>query len=264
MYMKSLHIHENLVKSAERAVDVMEFVALSPNGKTHTEIADALGIPGSSTTGLLNTLVCKDCLVFDKTSKLYTLGPKVLYMAGLYLDHMDLVEIGRPYVKRLYELTEESVALTVAIDGDIQFIYRLNSTQPVIRPLQVGARSPIYATAAGKAMLAFRPDDDIEDYLNSTPLVKITPKTVCDKQELLAELEAVRRGEPASCLDGLKEGVTGFARPVLRAQGKAVGAMAVTTPTFRLSDQKKQLILAALVETADQFSERLGYSRNGP
>ena len=257
--MKSLLIRENLVKSADRAIDIIEFVARKAGGCTHTEIATALDIPGSSANALLNTLTCKECLVYDPAARLYCLGPKILFLAGLYLEDMDLIAVGRPFIKSLYERTDESVALVIAVGHEIQFVDRLNSSQPVIRPLMVGARSPIYATAAGKAMLAFWKDPEIEEYLASTNLEKIGPGTVTDPGEIRRELEAVRRGEASACLEGLKDGVTAFARPILSARGAAAAAVAVAIPTYRLTPEKKETVLEALREEAWHFSERLGH-----
>ena len=46
--------------------------------------------------------------------------------------------------------------------------------------LNVGESVPLYATAGGKALLAYLSDAELVDYLSAVPLTPLTPMTITD------------------------------------------------------------------------------------
>ena len=64
-----------MVRSASRALEILEFVGTNKTGLKHVEIAHALNIPKSSLTKLLSSLLIKDYLTKDKARGTYAIGP---------------------------------------------------------------------------------------------------------------------------------------------------------------------------------------------
>ena len=87
-----------MVKSANRVLSILETIGASKHGLTHAEITAALQIPKSSLTALLFDLTDREYLLQNKLSKRFTLGPKILILAGKYLENTDIVDYGRNYV----------------------------------------------------------------------------------------------------------------------------------------------------------------------
>ena len=87
------------VKSATRAIEILEYFKLAQQPRSMSQIASDLGYPQSSTTVMLKTLVNLGYLNFDRstrdyfpTPKLTTLGdwiPRVMFGSGQMIDALN-------------------------------------------------------------------------------------------------------------------------------------------------------------------------------
>lgn len=144
------------VKSATRAIDVLELLADGPQAPTHGDLARALGMPKSSLSELLATLESRGYVTCEADR--YRLGPALLALAGTLLRRMDVARIAQPHVASLMLRTGESAAIVVRQGAEVVVVCKENCDQPILYSLQLGQRGPITASAGGKAMLAFAPE----------------------------------------------------------------------------------------------------------
>ena len=249
-----------MVKSAVRVMEILELVCRNKTGLTQKEISKELEIPKSSLSSILTDMTSQKYLSMDQLTKQFSLGPKVLMLAGGYLENQDVAGPGRPLVARLSRETEESAALAVRAGSDALIVYKEDCLQPILPSIQIGSSFPLYASAAGKAMLAHDTDRDIHRYLESVDLLPLTKHTVTDKTQLLSELRAIRKGSPAYNREGFREGITAIAAPVFYHNGKVAAAISISALTIRLTTEKQSRIEDILTKVAIHFSGLLGYS----
>jgi DNA-binding IclR family transcriptional regulator len=241
------------VKSAERVVEVLELMAQGPLG--HTEISAKLGIPKSSLTGLLRTLVQSEMVLSDPMTKHYALGPRVVTLAGRYLANLDLAVAGQPIVHDLMKETDESASLCIQSGGEILVIVRANCSQPLQRSLQLGERALISRSSAGKAILAFVSEAEQTAALRVE--AKIHPAHT-DLGKLQNELREIRRTGIAVSRDETIRGLTGLAAPVVDGFGNLAGALSVAIPTSRVTKQVEVSVSRALRAASKALRFRLG------
>jgi DNA-binding IclR family transcriptional regulator len=248
-----------MVKSADRSLLILECVSDENSGLTHSELSAKLHIPKSSLTSLLASLSNRNYLVYDADTRRYRIGPKVLSLAGRFMANFDLVQIGRPIVDELMATTNESSSLTIMQDEQVLNIYTRNCPHVLMRSLQVGDRAPMYATAAGRAILAFMDDEEIERYLAATTLARITPHTTTDQNKLLKMLQTIRSTRLSYCREELHEGSTAISTTVFDIYGRPTASVNVVTPTMRSTTSKEKMIESAILRAGQNFSEKLGY-----
>ncbi len=249
-----------MVKSADRTILILEKIAGRKEGLTHGELSAALQIPKSSLTSLLANLQKRNYLTFDRYNKHYALGSQVLILANHYLAGLDLVETGQPIINALMAMTEESAGLTIKMGDEILTVYNKNCPHPIMHSLKIGDRAPIYATAAGRAILAHLPAREIHQYLERIELKAITPATLTDPNEILSELETIRSSGIAYCREEFHEGSTAMAAAIFDMHGKVAASIHVVAPSIRFSAHKEKLIADALRRAAAALSNRLGFS----
>jgi len=249
------------VKSADRSLLILETIAEKASGLTHSQLSAMLQIPKSSLTSLLSSLSLRKYLVSDSATRRYHLGPKVLSLAGRYLENLDLVQIGHPIVDELMAVTNESASLTIRQGGQVLNVYKRNCPNPIMRSLQVGDLAPMYATAAGRALLAYLDDKEIEGYLSTTVLTRITHHTVTDPKKLRKILRTVRATGVAFCREELHEGSTAISAPVFDLFGRPAASLNVVIPTMRSTPSKEKKIESAVRRASREFSEKLGAER---
>lgn len=248
-----------MVKSANRVLSILETISNSKSGLTHVEITEALNIPKSSLTALLSDLIDQEYLLQNKPSKRFTLGPKILILARKYSENTDIISHGRNFVNEISKETTETVTLSIRIGFNALVTYKVDSDRPILPNVQVGKRLPLYAAAAGKVMLAFFSEEEIERYLNSVDLVKFTPKTIVDREQIIADLIEIRQSGLAYNREGFREGITAIAAPVFDHQKAVIASITISALTFLLDSNKEIIFGKKLSETASNLSHMLGY-----
>lgn len=164
----------------------------------------------------------------------YKLGPIVSALGQLYLDSFRLSEFIQPTLDTISDITKESASLYVR-DGDYQVIRFRSDTNHRIRDyLKVGDTSLITEGGASAKSLQF-----FSTY-NGEPF---DPATFC--QFSFGE----RNPE-----------VAGVAAPIIDHQHKLLGAIAVTGPLFRFTEEKANEIAQILTQEAINLSLRMGAS----
>ncbi len=248
-----------MVKSADRVIQILEAVGLAREGVTHGELVTALGIPKSSLSSLLATLLERQYLSQEKSSKRYVLGPQILVMAGRYLHGMDIVKLGQPLLNKLTGMTDESSEIAIKRGHDIMIVCKEDCSRPVARVIQIGDRAPMYATAAGKAILAHLPEEEKAEYFSSANFVSFTKNTITNPGVLEKELKRIRSGALAHSREELDEGVIALAAPVFDFRAQVSASVVVPIPTMRFSKKRQTEIEGALRSVASELSHLLGW-----
>lgn len=248
-----------MVKSANRVFQVLEFVVEEQDGVSHKELATNLDIPKSSLSALLNNLVTQEYLSFNDLAKRYALGPKILFLAGQYLSGLDIVQLGRPIVRQVMLETGESTEMAIRRQDRIQIICKEDCSRPLQRVIKLGDTAPIYATAAGKAILAYLPEDDIEHYFSSVKTKKITKNTITDKGVLKQQINDIRSGDLAYSYEELNEGLIAMAVPVFNLFGDVAASIVVPIPSVRFTPENEKTIARVLTKASMDLSHQLGF-----
>jgi DNA-binding IclR family transcriptional regulator len=245
------------VKSATRALDVLELLATQPQPLAHGEIARALAMPKSSLTELLATLEARGYVAVE--AERYRLGPALLTLAGTLLRRTDVVRIAQPIVASLMLRTGESAALVLRQGAEVVVVCKENCDQPILYSLQLGQRGPVSASAGGKALMAFAPKAEREAWLASDALRRVTPHSVTDPAALRRELAAVARGGIAYSREEMVPGIVAMGLPVFDAAGAPCAGLSVGVPTVRFDKAREARVAEALRAAAAEISAAMGY-----
>lgn len=130
-----------------------------------------------------------------------------------------------PHLARLHTLTNESVRLGVLRGREVVVLEVLYSPWSRITAEEVGARLPAHASALGRAILAFAPDEDVDEALGDR-LSRPTARTVADPNRIRQEILQARWRKLATSQDQLVLGAGAVAAPIL-IRGRAIGAVSV-------------------------------------
>ena len=124
---------------------------------------------------------------------------------------------------------------------------------------EVGMRICFNASAPGKAMLAFLPQEERDRRLSSIKFKKFNSRTITDKKSFSEELEKVRASGYSVDNGEEIEGVNCVGAPVFDAHGYPIAAIWITGPRERVNENDFDKIGAKVKSYADEISARLGY-----
>lgn len=247
------------VKSAQRALRILEYLTEREEPLTFTEIADSLGFPRSSLHGLLRTLVDSGWTDFHESTRRYTLGLRTLEAGNAYTRALGLPERARPYMERIRDEVDETVQLSILDGRHNVYIAKVEGRQPLRLASEVGRRLPAHATGLGKALLAELSARELEERIGGVRLEGFTPHTITTKSALRAELAEIRHRGYASDNEEYSIGVRCIAVVVRDHSGKAEVAMSVSAPGIRFDRERRDRTLRLLREAAARLSTALGY-----
>jgi len=202
------------VPALDRALTLLECLAQSRRGFSVSELSRRLGLPKSSVHLILRTLERRGYLQRQAAGGRYRFGLKLVALGQQALDGMDLRDEARPVLASLARATGLTVHLGVLEQGEIVVIERIESSAPIRVVSWVGRRLPVHSTAAGKALMAFLPEEDGD-------------RTIATVPELERELARVRQLGYAVCDEEHEPGVRAVGAPILDPQGHAVAAVSV-------------------------------------
>jgi IclR family KDG regulon transcriptional repressor len=128
--------------------------------------------------------------------------------------------------------------------------------------MPIGNRSPLYAGASSKCLLAFSGSDFIEDYLKKTVFDPITENTIVDKSRLRLEVTAIKQNGYAESMGERTLGLGSISAPVFDHQGMVIAALGLAIPEIRFQDElHRQFCIKELLSSTKQFSIMMGYGR---
>lgn len=227
------------VKSAARVLDVLELFSVDQEPLSVTEVARKLGIPKSSTQGLLTTLAGRGYLAREGSA--YVLPPELRdggYVGGL---RARLVSRAEPILQRMAQVSKESAFLGVLVGREIQYLAKALSPHEVRYDASLTTLRPVYCTSIGLVILAHLDPAVSARILNRTKLVKITPNTVTNRETIDRTLERARCSGFAVVKDANVMGASGISAPVFGARGEVLGALSIGAPTTRFERVRKRM-----------------------
>jgi DNA-binding IclR family transcriptional regulator len=122
----------------------------------------------------------------------------------------------------------------------------------------VGSRIPIHASSMGKVFMAFGAAQP-----PFGRLAKLGPGTITSMDDLLDELDRVRRLGYATTWEELEAGLCSTAAPVRGSRGTVIAAISVSAPTVRTSRDRLAELSMRVVEEAGALTDTICRSDRG-
>lgn len=244
------------MKSADRALDILEAVAESGGRAGFSQLMIGLGIPRSSLFHLLGNLVGRGYLAQDEATAAYRLGPKLDDLLR-QRPSLPLLDAVRPILRRLSAATEETAGFYVREGDHVIAIATQAGGQALSYTMRVGEKAPLYALSSGKIQLSEMRDQEIKAYLARTPLTPVTPHTITSQSKLWEEIRKVRREGFGYAREEFTIGITGIATAVRRGD-VLIGSVNLAVPTARFTKQNAVRFRQQLSEAATEITTALG------
>ncbi|OLT03010.1 hypothetical protein BJF90_27260 [Pseudonocardia sp. CNS-004] len=221
------------MRSVAAALAVLEAVSENqPAGVS--ELARALGLPKSTTHRMLATLSDLGWIrATDDAPTRWLITSKASAIGSRLQPAQELRAAVVPVMRELSAATGETIHFSVPDQRWIVLIDKVEGENEVRTTAAIGHRAPAHATSAGQAVLAALPESVCRTLLSAAPLEALTPKTVVDLDELMAELAVVRERGYARCLQGRHNDVAATGAAVLNSVGSPVGALSISMPVHR-------------------------------
>ncbi|HVL76165.1 MAG TPA: IclR family transcriptional regulator [Noviherbaspirillum sp.] len=207
------------------------------------EMAAACGISTSAAQRIAFTLQQLGYLRKDERSKRYGLTVRAMSLGYAYLMTEPLLQRAHPVLNELGQECGESVNLSVPDGKDMVFVTRIPSKKHIPVYMPIGKRIPAISSASGRAVLSCRASDEVERFIDSSPIERFTSRTTVDREQLLALVAEAAANGYAYAAEEYYLGDLNVAAAVVDHAGIPLAAVNVSVPTSRwtLEQVKKDL-----------------------
>ena len=244
-------------QALRRGLSLLDIVAKEP-GLRFTEIADRAGLTRATAHRMLTTLVETGLLRVDDRDQVYHLGFRLFEMAHRVWDQFDLRSAAEPELERLRDLTGETVRLAILDHDEVLYVDQREASQTVRLGNGVGARASAYASGAGKAILAYLDPLIREQVLNRLELVGFTPNTITARAALVQQLDLTKARGYSVSFEEQHVGVSSVSAAILDHKTRAIGAIAIVAPSYRLGLDRLHALGRDVMEAARRISGNAG------
>lgn len=241
-----------------KAKQVLDDIARADEAPTLNDLSKDLDISKPTIYKILQTLeycgYVRVVIVGDE--KHYHLGTIFLQYAQSVNNSINIVEIANPYLKKLRDQTEETVNLGIVEDNSIVLLSKMESTHSIKLVSVIGGKMNMYSSAMGKALLATYSREQLAEYLATVSYQKLTPRTITNNDDLLANIITTRKQGYAVDDVENQAGVycLGFS---LTAHDRSYGAFSISVPEFRLTDEKRATFVKLGKKTQTEIEAHL-------
>ena len=156
----------------------------------------------------------------------------------------------------LADRCQESACL--AIDQDMMVVYVdvVDGPDNMLKTMQrIGKRAPLHSTGVGKALLIDYSNHEIEHMIKKG-LTPLTPHTITTKEDLIAELEKIRKKGYAIDDEECEIGARCVAAPIWDYTGRVVAGISVSGPVSRMNIEKIEYVQTIIKEIASKASQK--------
>ncbi|MGJ7543242.1 IclR family transcriptional regulator [Variovorax sp. LT1R16] len=242
-FSKFMHVLQ-LVSDAEEPVNVAALMRAS-------------GYPRPTVHRIVAALIAERLLVENERSGMLALGPRLIQLASRSWGRSELRLAAVDELKRLRDLTGETVHLAVPNGASMVYIEKLESPSAVRMTSRIGTSVSLHATAVGKAYLAALDEAALAPLLQGLPLPRYTANTATDVAALRAQVALTRTRGWSVDNEENEAGIFCFGAVVRGGTGAPVAAISVSTLVFRQKDDPEQAYVTPLLEACRAISERI-------
>lgn len=245
---------ESRVPSVSRALDLLEVLSQSSRGLSLSEISRELGIPKSTTHNLICTLDARGYLQRIPRTRLYSVGLRAGNLASMGRADLQLRRFYMTPIRGLAEKVGTGVQVSVLRGCEGMVIERVD-----LRPLRLGGTRPgrhfhLHCTAAGKVLIAWQTDEELQRYFPGQYLFKFTANTIRDFEKLKLHLGEVRKKGYAVSDEEYLLARRALAAPIFNDSGHVMAAVSLDGSTTEIPMERINVLAEQLREAAQDIS----------
>ncbi|MDQ0176419.1 IclR family transcriptional regulator [Bacillus chungangensis] len=251
---------QNKNKTVVKSMDVLNLF-LTYSKLSFNEIVQVSGIPKTSVYRMIGSLEEMGFLQKDETGK-YSLGLSFLQFGHLVAERLDIRQIALPIMETLQNNVGKAINLIIRDGNEAIYIEKLDTNEPVRLYTAIGRRSPLYAGACSRIILAYLSDKEIDHYLETTELKPLAAGTITDKNKLQEILKTARRNGYTISHSELENHTTSVAAPIFNYKGEVIAGLSIASIDLHFQKENLPQYIEKVKTAATEISQNLGFNVN--
>ena len=243
------------IQSIELGFSILKEVSQADKPLTITEISKLCNMSKGQLYRYLISL-CKVGALEKDTNLRYSLGKEMLTIGTLAMQKTDIKKDAFPYIRKLNELLNETIALAIWVENGGPLIVEWEeSKKPIKVNVSPGSVVELTTTAIGRIFAAFLPEEKTKRIIQ-----KELEENLIEPSKLESIIAFVKKEKYAYTTEYIS-GITAIAAPVFDYKKELVASLYVVGVTDALDISRDSIAVSELLNSATELSEQLGYIR---
>lgn len=247
---------EGSAGTVRRVVATIEFINKADSSVAINDLVRYLQIPRSSAYGIVRKLMEADWL--ERKDGGYGIGKRLANLKFNHQSGLRLVTALEPIIDGLRDSSGETVQLSVMSGDKVLVVAKADGRQPISVISQVGIRTPINWSAAGRLLASATDDHELQKSLPSMIVSSPTGKAPTDPARILAEIRTARRRGYFSQVNQSILHAGSLSAAIRGRSGKCIAAISILAPEHRMRSRRREflsLLLPAVRNASETLAE---------
>jgi len=241
--------NKNPIQVADRLFQTLELLAKS-GSLGLMELSKQLQLNKSTVHRIVASLIYMGYAKQDGETGKYQLTFKLVDLSNQLMEQMNIVKIVHPHLKKLMEISGETVHFVEQDGVDAVYIDKVESFQNTIQMVsRIGSRIPLYRSGVGKAIVADMEQSEIKKFWEESNIVRMTPYTITNYEDFLHCLEEIRLKGYALDNEENETGVRCIAAALTKQPNGNSYAFSISAPVQRMDNDRIRELSRYILET---------------
>jgi len=238
-----------------KTIGVLQLIADAQQPQTISQLVELSGLPRPTLHRILKALVFEG-MVQIRPNKTYIVGTRMITLAGRAIEQNEIMRISERHIEQLCNETQETIHLAIFTGKDLVYTQKKDSPHAVRIASTIGGSAPMHASAIGRCVLAFLPQEDRIGILDSLSLSRLTKYTIVDRASLENEIAKTRQNGYSVAHQQTDLEIECFGACVFDRRGMPVAGISISVPLYR-RDQDIQKYVQPLRQCCSRISSQL-------
>lgn len=256
---------QELKSSVHKTFSILEYFTEQKPDWGVTELANEIGANKSTVYRFLSDMQHMGILHKHPETEKYSLGLKLFELGSRVKLKSALVDKTHPVLESVANSIKETVHIGVLKNNQVFYIDKVESPQGLKISSHIGSYNPAHATALGKVLIAFLPEESqkakLENIFNSSEVISYTKNTISDLETMKKELNQIVNKGFALDKEEFEIGLICVAIPIFNQNNEVVASLSASGPANRFKKGELQNYVATLKKGADMIKKQIGQFR---
>ena len=244
-------------QSLDKALDLLETLSKLGTSMSVADIAKSIKVTRVTAYSMINSLHQRHFIEKDNETGRYSIGYKIYDMAMCYRHKYPFLYVAENHINVMAEKWKIRINVCVLKEPGVAVLV-LTKDASLLPRMILGYVMPCYASASGKLLMAYAPDDLRESLLDQLKFTAYTSKTLMDKNSLKDEMALIKSQGFATENEELMLQRCCVAAPVFDASGQVIASVSFSG-SKKMFNEKKSDLTESIIYLSQSISSDLGY-----
>lgn len=239
---------------------ILQLIGNNGQGLTLQEIATQMNMAKSSTSVIVHTLLELNYIkTVENNDKKFCLGVETFMLGMKYLNELNLVKLCANYLPVIAEKYNRTAFVAVLNGSNVVYLYKYVAQNARLATCAIGSAKEAYATALGKAIIAFLPEDEQAALISKIEFKPFTKYTIATPEQFTKEMQLTYSRGYAKERGELEEITTCCAAPVFDYSGRVVAAVSLSDIYSEDKASEESALINDILFASKEISRNLGF-----